>query len=353
MSGASSPPILLIYTIRPMENMNRPNLRGDNMNKAKKIIGIAGAIMLIAGHATFGEGKGEETIKTGSFSRKEVVNISTASGKIDIKADNVNNIEVVVAYTYSPDRYDPQFIEKNGELLLREEFNRSNSRGRATWTVTVPKGTQIVGNSASGSITVRGLEEQCNLNTASGKISVSDNIGDVGANTASGKIEINDLRGNLSANSASGNLLGKNVDGNVSANSASGRIELDGVAGMIDLNTASGKISAQGIVIGHHSSISTASGSISITLSQSAEYDLSVNTASGNAVVDYRGNKVAGFFEFEARQDRGRIISPFKFDNETTFVESGHTYDRKSFTRDSDTPKSTLSTSSGTVELKR
>ena len=323
------------------------------MNEAKKVIGIAVATVLVGGYAALAGGNSEATTKTATFSRKEVVSVSTDSANIDIKADDVNTIEVVVSYTYSPDRYDPQFVEKNGELLLKEKFIRSSSRGWAVWTVTVPKDTKIVANSASGSISVRGLEEQCSLNTASGMISVLGNKGSVGVNTASGKIEVKDLHGDLSTNSASGNLIGRNVRGKVHANSASGRIELDSVAGMIDLNTASGRIKAHAIVIGHHSRINTASGSVSVGLSQSAAYDLSVNTASGSAVVDYQGNRIVGVFEFEARKDRGRIVSPYDFDSETTFVKGGHTYDRKSFTRGSDTPRIALRTASGTVKLVR
>lgn len=353
MSCAASPPILLLYIIRPTEKIDRPDNGGDYMNRAKKIIGITVITLLIAGYSAVSEGMREETTKTASFSRKEVVNISTASAKVDIETDNINTIEVVVSYTYSPDIYNPRFIEKNGELFLKEEFKRTSGPGRAVWTVTVPKSTRIVGDSASGNITVRGLEEQCSLNTASGKINVFDNTGNVGVRTASGKIEIKDLNGDLSVNSASSNLIGKNIEGNVHINSASGWIELGGVAGMLDLNTASGNIKAYDIVIGYHSKINTASGSVSIGLSESARFDLLINTASGSAVVDYQGNKVVGFFEFEARKDRGRIVSPYKFDNETTFVKGGNTYHRKSFTRDSDIPKITLRTASGTVKLVR
>lgn len=323
------------------------------MKKISKIFYLGLMILVVPGFAVVGQSRSEGKVKTGTFNPKDVVNISTASGEIVVRAENVSEIAVEVVYTHSQESYDPQFIEKNGELLLREEFHGSSRRGRATWTVTVPKNTRIDGNSASGEITVQGLEAKCTLSTASGEIGVSRSSGNLRINTASGRVEVKDHRGDISLGSASGNLTLKGIDGNVKANSASGRITIENVEGLLDLNTASGKIRGDSIAIGHHSNVSSASGSVSISLSQSLEYDVTINTASGNATLDYAGNRVAGQFVFEARQDRGRIISPFDFDTETTFVRNGHTYDRKSFVRGSETPKIRLSTASGTMRLRR
>ena len=310
-------------------------------------------LTIVTGFASFARGTAQEHVETASFARKEVVNISTASGKIDIRGENTDTIDVVVTYTFSPDRYDPQFIEKNGELLLREEFKRSSGSGRSSWVVTVPIGTKIVGNSASGAITIEGTEAGCNLNTASGNITVLDTEGDLEINTASGRIEVRELRGNFSAGSASGKVIGTDISGNVAANTASGEIRLQGVSGSLDLNTATGEITARDVGLGYHSRISTATGDIRVELSQSSEYDLAINTATADVTLDYNGNAIKGTFEFEARQSRGRIASPFTFDHETTFVDGGHTYDRKTFTRGSSSPRISLSTSTGTVEVKK
>ena len=78
-----------------------------------------------------------------------------------------------------------------------------------------------------------------------------------------------------------------------------------------------------------------------------------VNTGSGNAVLNYGGNTIKGFFEFTADEKRGKIVSPFDFDNESTYMQSGRVYMRKSFTRSASTPKVTISTGSGTAELIR
>jgi hypothetical protein len=78
-----------------------------------------------------------------------------------------------------------------------------------------------------------------------------------------------------------------------------------------------------------------------------------LSTGSGKAVLNYGGNPVEGFFEFVADQKRGKIASPFAFDNETTFTKNGRTYMRKSFSKGGSTPTIDISTGSGTAELKR
>jgi hypothetical protein len=76
-------------------------------------------------------------------------------------------------------------------------------------------------------------------------------------------------------------------------------------------------------------------------------------------VLDYDGNPVTGFFEFTARRDRGRIVSPIKFDTEEEYEpgwgDRGRSviYLRKTFTKGDDKPVILLGTSSGTAELKK
>ena len=90
-------------------------------------------------------------------------------------------------------------------------------------------------------------------------------------------------------------------------------------------------------------------------MSTPAIYENIICFESGNQLygLDFNGNQVEGYFEFIARARGGRIISPFPFDDESTFWENNYLYDRKWFTRGSDDTQVLLRTLTGRVELRR
>ncbi|UCD37294.1 MAG: DUF4097 family beta strand repeat protein, partial [Fidelibacterota bacterium] len=136
-------------------------------------------------------------------------------------------------------------------------------------------------------------------------------------------------------------------------------IDINNASGRFEVDNASGDIEAKSVTIEDDSNFDTASGDVLVSLAKSSEYDLELDAASGDVVLDYNGNPVTGYFEFTARMDRGRIVSPFKFDTEEEYEpgwgDRGRlvTYMRKSFTEGSDEPVIRLATASGTAELKK
>ena len=115
----------------------------------------------------------------------------------------------------------------------------------------------------------------------------------------------------------------------------------------------SGRIDVSDAVIDGASSFSAGSGNVTVVLAESPAADLTISTGSGKAVLRYRGYPIEGYFEFTALQSRGKIVSPFGFDDESTFTQDGRTYMRKSFTLEKSDPKVTIRTGSGTAELKK
>jgi len=143
------------------------------------------------------------------------------------------------------------------------------------------------------------------------------------------------------------------VDGDIHMSTASGEIEVTDSKGIFELGCASGEITAKGITVEGESNFTTASGSVIVVLAEASEYDLSLSTASGDVTLDYNGNPVKGYFEFEARKRHGRIVSPYDFDDEEEFEHYGELVVRKSFSVGGKTPAISLTTASGRVELKK
>lgn len=126
---------------------------------------------------------------------------------------------------------------------------------------------------------------------------MDDIDGQIDANTGTGSIRLNGIKGDAQLNTGSGNIRGRDLEGALSMNTGSGNIEMEGV----DIMGAS--------------SMNTGSGNARLVLSAALDHDVSLSTGSGNAVLDFNGQDIAGRFVMKAR-DKDDIRAPFKFDEE-------------------------------------
>ena len=305
------------------------------------------------------------------FAKKGSITISTVSGDCNVRSGKGDKIVVRLIYTYSEDSFKPEFLEVGDTLILKEKFYGSCS-GMSEWNITAPPKTEIKFKSASGDFTIRGMKGSVSAKTASGDISgekieggfdVKSASGDVEVEyvsggveikTASGEIKVEDSVGDLSVSSASGDIEARRIKGEeIELKTASGDIEVKDSNGNFEVKSASGDVDAKGVELKGASEFKTASGEIYVKLAVSSKFDLTLASASGDAVLDYGENPVIGYFEFVARADRGRIDSPIKFDKEEEFYHYGQKYMRKSFKRKSDTPRIYIKTASGKAELRK
>lgn len=304
---------------------------------------------LVAGNL-FGQDQ-KEIHKT--FKTKRRIRIRTVSGDCFVKKGPSTEIIVDLVYkVYPEDAFEPEIDERQTTLEIRERWYNSSS-GRVTWTLTVPEETEIDFSTASGELTIEGLNSIFDANTASGDVEVLDCVGEFDFSTASGDILIENSKGEFDLSTASGEVEADNIAGEIGASTASGEINITSSTGVFDLSCASGDIDASGLLIEGHCSFSTASGRVYVTLSETPEYNLELSSASGRVTLDYDGNPVRGFFEFTAREDGGDIRSPFGFDDEETYYRHDYRYMRKSFTKGSASPRIMLSTATGSVTLKK
>jgi hypothetical protein len=300
--------------------------------KSKQMVTILVVLLVLAVCTNISFGREREI--TREFDAKELVKINTVSGDCIVEKGASDKITVRVLYRMDPDdSYEPRFKERGDVLKLSERFYGSSS-GSATWEISVPEETEI------------------DFSTASGELTIYDLKGEFSAETASGDVEVEDCEGEFEFNTASGDITLINCKGEFDLNTASGSIETDNCQGEFQLGTASGNIDADGVVMDHASDFSAASGSVRVRLADTPNEDLTVSTASGRAILDYGGNPIRGYFEFTARDRRGRIESPYDFDDEESFRRWGERYVRKTFTKGSGTPEVILETASGKIALR-
>lgn len=350
--------------------------------------GMTLAVMALVLLLASGAGLGKEIHK--AFDGITAVELGTLSGDCVVKTHGSDEVIVDLVYEDKLEGRVEFKMKKSGSTLkLEEEWEKGSHSGKIVWTLTVPADTEMEFGTASGDITVSGLTKSIEAATASGDINASDMKGDIDIATASGDAELANIEGDIEISTASGDIFVKNASGNIEfstasgdieasglrddidlnvasgdieisdsegnfdLNAASGDIDISGIKGVLDVSCASGDITAKGVIIGGASDFSVASGDVEVVLAETCEFDLNVNSASGNVTLDYNGNPVKGLFVFTIRKGKGRIVCPFDFDNEEEFEQNGKKHLRKSFSKGGDTPVVKVNSASGTVKLKK
>lgn len=250
-----------------------------------------------------------------TYEAKDNIRINTTSGDCVVIPTTGDKIVVRVTWDMHPrDVYEPEIRERANSLRLSENIHGSCS-GSALWEIEVPQGTRIKFQSASGEFEAENLEGEFDINTASGDIELI------------------------------------NCTGDFELHSASGTVAVEECGGYFDMSSASGFVDASGVRFKHPSEFSSASGRVRVVLSESPSEDLSVSTASGRATLNYAGHPIKGAFEFTSRVRKGRVVSPYDFEEETYYERHGQDYVSQIFVKGTDSPRIELGTATGKVSL--
>lgn len=342
------------------------------MKYGKKFAGgVIGALLL--GLILAGAASGEVISKT--FKDIRQIKIKTVSGDCIIKRGSSDEIKLTLTYTFSQEDYEPQIEQFGNRLQLRERFRSpgwgGDRSGTATWALTVPENVDVDFSTASGDLKIMGLKSEIEAGTASGDVLLRQCSGEVSVGTASGEVELEDCDGELKIGTASGDVQISTVSGHTKIGTASGGIRAEGLQGEFKLGTASGSIRARSLLgemklssasgdieatdvtVTGRSTFSAASGSVEIVLAKNPEDDIKLSSASGDAVLDFNGNKINGYIEMTARVRRGRIRAPFKFDKEDTIYEGDQEYQLKTVQLGSGGPTIEVHTASGDAVIKQ
>lgn len=263
---------------------------------------------------------GQKTINK-TFTGVKSIRIEIGSGSGVVKKGSSDEVRITVEHDYDDDEYEPQFEQRGDRLIIDEDFRRSrrgrwSSRGSSEWTIEIPDGMELDYSVGSGSIEIDGLTLDLDANAGSGSIELSDVNGNLDVNSGSGSIRASNLEGELDANTGSGSIRLRDIKADLDLNTGSGSIRLEEAEGGFRLNTGSGSIDASGLSITGNSSFNTGSGRAEVELAAELNHDISVNTGSGDATLDFNGTKIEGEIIMEADKRRGRISAPFDFDKE-------------------------------------
>src|SRR5579859_5146230 len=259
-----------------------------------------------------------------TFSGIKKISLSTASGSCKLIKGTTHEVQVSVSYTYTSSDYQPVMEQEGGTLELREDFAQKGSySGSSSWELTIPDNLEIRYNSGSGDFEANNMVVKLKGNTGSGDYHWRGVTGNSDINTGSGNIFIEDFHGDVDLSTGSGNVDISKSEGDVHANSGSGKIKLTGVKGKLSANVGSGDITGTDLALTGSGSFNSGSGDVSIKLASAPAHAISVNSGSGDALLDFSGNKIEGRVVMTVNKRNGKIVAPFPFDKTEELTDHG------------------------------
>lgn len=315
----------------------------------KKFIGVLAIILLLAHTGVMAQKSVSK-----SFTGIKKVTMNTASGSCKIRKSSDASVKVSVDFTYDETSYDPQMEQEGDRLVIKENFNRNSNSGRSQWTVTIPDDMQFSFSTGSGDLDIADLSMDMRARTGSGNLTFTNVKGILDGNTGSGDIELTNASGDLRVNTGSGEIRVEKSSGDLDLNCGSGNIRMTDNQARISANTGSGRIRATNIRLNGSSSFNTGSGSAEVTLGASPKYDISVNSGSGDATLNFNGNDINGQVVMRYNKRNGNIEAPFAFDKTEEIENGGNNITiEKSVTKGNGTNRIRVSTGSGTAALRK
>lgn len=215
------------------------------------------------------------------------VDLSLASGKITVRGWDLPDVKVVASTEDGALRFDA--TSNRVTLRVDQEREGRRSRGDASYDVSVPRGTRLRLQAASGTLTASGSQGEISATTVSGAIDVSGARSQVALESVSGPIKASQLAGDLKAQNVSGAVRAENVAGRVEAWTVNGAIRLIGVqANDIRAETVGGDIVFAGrVATGGTYDFESHSGTIRLTIPRSPGAEFRLETVSGAILTDF------------------------------------------------------------------
>jgi DUF4097 and DUF4098 domain-containing protein YvlB len=229
----------------------------------------------------------EEAFEVGSAPDLE---INSFSGSITVEVGESDTIQVVATKHArskgSLDKIEVEMREHDGGLLIKTRKPNSLLNAWVQFEIVVPEDTRLDAHTGSGSVDVRGLGGDVQVDTGSGGVDAIDLGGDVDVHTGSGSINVRGATGDVNLDTGSGGINIIDAAGEIDAHTGSGSLEVRGATGRVQLDTGSGSIQYEGKPEGD-CRFDTGSGSITLLLPEELNVEVELDTGSGDIDLDY------------------------------------------------------------------
>lgn len=273
--------------------------------------------------------KAQEKTITNTFTGVSDISLNTGSGDCSLQKGTGNAVEVTVTHTYGDD-FEAKMKMSGSKLVLEEKFHAGSMRGTSRWVITMPDNIGFDFNTGSGDLDISDLIIELDGNSGSGDVDLRKVTGEFDMNTGSGDYTMSGLNGEFKFNTGSGDIRIQDSEGTYRGNTGSGDIKMDYVKCESRMNTGSGDVRIDEFKASGPSRFNSGSGDVTVELGSELEYDINLNSGSGDAVLDFNGHKIEGVITMKTKKRGGEIIAPFEFDKVEEIDEGGQTYVLKS-----------------------
>lgn len=206
------------------------------------------------------------------------VELASGNGDVEIVGSDTNQIEVRERVRHRFGKPDHTFEVKGDTVRLDSDCGWGCS---VDYTVTVPKGTEVTGQSSSGDVQVRDLTAPVNVKLSSGDLEASNIEGSFHAELSSGSVSLEKINGDVDVRTTSGDISLNEVTGKTKLEATSGEIDGDlRGSGAVEARTTSGDIELQ-VADAKSVQAEATSGSIQLSVPDRA-YKVDADTSSGD-----------------------------------------------------------------------
>jgi hypothetical protein len=268
------------------------------------IIGLVWIAIEMVGYGPFFGGQGSTSITLPLPDNR--IELDLNRGDVEIQTTSGTELRIETTQ-YGLWQGDPLATSQlDDRVLVRNEasprtFGLCFGRCGLSYRITAPAGVNLIVQTTSGEIDLRGSANEVQLTSTSGDVTVHDLDQGATVTTSSGEVTLSRIAGPLEVQTSSGDVRlteGQVVDANVQTNS--GEIELNGVAGaltvqsnsgdimvrdaqskQLDIQNQSGEVDYSGDLAGD-SSITTSSGDVELHLPADSNFVLDASTRSGD-----------------------------------------------------------------------
>ncbi len=296
---------------------------------------------------------GAQEEKTKTFNGIKSIRMNTSSGIHKIQKSTNTSVTVLLRHTYKAGI--EHTIEQDGDrLIINETLTDRNARGESSWMLTVPDDLPIRFLTGSGNIDASDIKLDLDATTGSGDLVFRKVTGHIKATTGSGDLELQGFNGDINVTIGSGNARVENSQGNIRVNCGSGTIRVADSKAKFRMNNGSGNVVSRNITLDGSSQFNSGSGNAQVILAVTPQHNLSVNSGSGAAELNFNGNEIAGEIVMRANKRTGIISSPFPFDKEEEISgEGGQVTMKKTFMKGNSSRVIEVTTGSGEAIIKK
>lgn len=175
-------------------------------------------------------------------------------------------------------------VDQSGEKVLVsiQSKNKSNwnmGKNNISFSIQayVPREMSTIFNSSGGSISLKGVVGNHDIQSSGGSIKIFECEGSLTARSSGGSFSVNAFQGTLVLGTSGGSVKVENFSGSLSLNSSGGSVSLNEVSGKIVANTSGGSIKANVVNLEEELTLKASGGSITVSLPEDQGMDLDID----------------------------------------------------------------------------